>query len=379
MSTKLKLFKDLEHEQVVFCNQPEIGLKAIIAIHSSVLGPALGGTRMWPYPTEEAALEDVLRLSKGMTYKSAACGLNFGGGKAVIIGDPKHEKSESLFRAFGAFIQRMNGQFLTGEDVGVDVNDMEFVFMETQYVVGLSKAHGGSGDPSPMTAYGVIQGMLASIERQFDQKTLRGLTVCVQGLGHVGMHLVELLIQNGAKVIACDIDPKLCQAAKEKFKIEIVDSNDIYQKKSDIFAPCALGGVLNEKTIPLLKCKIIAGSANNQLQEDEDAKRLKERGILYAPDYVVNAGGLINVALELEGYSAPRAQILTRNIYYNLKRIFQIADDENILPHLAANHLAEERLLKISQIRRAHSLDASKIRRIHAVETSHQESKKKVA
>ncbi len=363
MAINFDLIKKMGHEQVVFCSNPDVGLRAIIAIHSTTLGPALGGTRMWPYKTEEEAFEDVLRLSKGMTYKAAAAGLNFGGGKAVIIGDPKKDKSEILFRTFGAFIEKMKGQFLTGEDVGIDVNDMEFMFMETDYVTGLSKSHGGSGDPSPMTAYGIIQGMLACVEKKLNKKGLSGLKVSVQGLGHVGLKLVEFLKQEGAEVIGCDLDPKITQDAKDQFGIEVVSPEKIYEVECAIFAPCALGSILNSETIPLLQCSIVAGSANNQLQNDLDGKKLQERGILYAPDFVINAGGLINVSLELEGYSEERAKLLTRNIYYNLKRTFEIAEEQKISPHVAANLLAEERIHKVSHIQRSHALDKSKIRR----------------
>lgn len=355
--------KEMGHEEVIFCYDPSSGLQAIIAIHSTALGPALGGVRMWPYPNEAEALEDVLRLSRGMTYKSAAVGLNFGGGKAVIIGDPKKDKSEALFRSFGAFIERMKGQFITGEDVGIDVNDMEFMFMETDYVVGLSKGHGGSGDPSPKTAYGVYQGMLACVERKLKRKSLKGLTVAVQGLGHVGSQLVKLLVSQGVKVIVTDVDVAAVQRIKEQYSVQLVNPNEIYRVQCDIFSPCALGGTLNLKTISQLKCSIVAGAANNQLKKDSDGKALHQKGILYAPDYVINAGGLINVALELEGYSEYRAELLIRNIYYNLKRIFEISDKHRVLPHIAANRLVEERIAQISRIRRARFLDKTKVKR----------------
>lgn len=355
--------KKMGHEEVVFCCDPESGLRAIIAIHSTALGPALGGIRMWPYKNEKEALEDVLRLSKGMTYKAAAVGLNLGGGKAVIIGDPKKDKSEILFRAFGAFIERMKGQFITGEDVGIDVNDIEFMFMETDFVVGLSRGHGGSGDPSPKTAYGVYQGMLASVEKKMERKSLKGLTVAVQGLGHVGNQLVKILVHHGATVIACDVDEALCDAAKKEYHIKLVSPKEIYKVNCDIFSPCALGGVLNSETIPQLKCEIVAGAANNQLKKNSDGNLLHEKGILYAPDYVINAGGLINVALELEGYSETRANLLIRNIYYNMKRIFQISEEEKILPHEAADRLAEERIQKVARVRRGRFIDRSKIKR----------------
>lgn len=363
MKMGFKLLKEMGHEQVVFCHDPASGLRAIIAIHSTALGPALGGTRMFDYESEEEALTDVLRLSRGMTYKSAAIGLNFGGGKAVIIGDPKKDKSEALFRSFGAFMERMKGQYITGEDVGIDVNDIEFMFMETEYVVGLSKGHGGSGDPSPKTAYGVYQGMLASVEQKLKKKSLKGLTIAVQGLGHVGFELTKLLVQQGVRVVGCDIDSLLAKQIEKKCGIKLVAPDDIYDVDCDIFSPCALGGTLNAKTIPRLKCAIVAGSANNQLEKDSDGKALHKRGILYAPDYVVNAGGLINVALELEGYSETRAKLLIRNIYYNLKRIYQISTDKNIMTHVATDHLAEERIAKIRNISRAHFIDADKIKR----------------
>jgi len=363
MGTNFELIQKMGHEQVVFCYDPVSGLRAIIAIHSTALGPALGGVRMWPYKSEKAALEDVLRLSRGMTYKSAAVGLNFGGGKAVIIGDPKKDKSEVLFRSFGAFVERMKGQYIPGEDVGTDVNDCEFMFMETEYVVGLSRGHGGGGDPSPKTAYGVLQGIFASVENKLRVKSLRGLTVAVQGLGHVGTQLVKLLIAEGATVVGCDIDQEQAKRVSQKMGIKLVSPDDIYDVACDIFAPCALGATLNKKTIPKLKCAIVAGSANNQLFEPDDGTLLHKRNILYAPDYVVNAGGLINVALELEGYSEARAKVLIRNIYYNLKRIYEIADKMQMNPHEAADRLAEERISKVKQIKRASFVDKNKIKR----------------
>ena len=352
------LIQEMGHEQVVFCSNPSIGLRAIIAIHNTSLGPALGGTRMYPYPTEEEALKDVLRLSKGMTYKSAASGLNFGGGKAVILADPKKDKSESLFRAFGAYVNRLNGQFITGEDVGMDVHDMEYIFMETDYVVGLSKSHGGSGDPSPMTAYGVLQGIFACLDQRGHGKNLKDITVALQGLGHVGYWLSRY-----SKVIACDVDTSLCEKAVSELGVEIVDPQKIYDVECDIFSPCAMGGILNEHTLPRLKAKIIAGSANNQLSSDDLGKQILERNILYAPDYVINSGGLINVALEIEGYSEYRAKLLTKNIYHHLKRIFEISKKQKLCPQLSANQLAEERIRNLGNIRRSHRLNPDRIRR----------------
>lgn len=357
------LLETMEHEQVIFCSNPSSKLQAIIAIHNTVLGPALGGTRMYPYTNMEEALKDVFRLSKGMTYKSAAAGLNFGGGKAVILGDPKKDKSESLFRAFGAFVERLKGQFITGEDVGIDVNDTEFMFMETDYVVGLSEAHGGSGDPAQMTAYGLIQGMQACVEKRLQRSNLKNLKVAVQGLGHVGSELVRLLQQEGAEVIACDKDAQKAKEVEQRYGIEIVSPEAIYDVPCDIFSPCSMGGILSKKTIPRLHCAIVAGAANNQFDEGSEEKLLQEKNILYAPDYVINAGGLINVACELEGYSKHRAQLLTRNIFYNLRHIFEIAQSEKIPAQKAADRLVEKRLQSVEQIRRSHFLDKSKIRR----------------
>lgn len=358
-----KTLKQTGHELVVFCNNPECRLQAIIAIHNTALGPAFGGTRMFPYPNESAALEDVLRLSKGMTCKCAATGLNYGGGKGVILGDPKRDKSESLFRAYGTFVERLKGQFITGEDLGLDVNDVEFMYMETDYVVGLSKQHGGSGDPGFMTAYGLIQGLQACVERKFEKSSLGGLSVAVQGLGHVGLNLVEMLLKEKAKVIACDADSNTAKEAQKKFGLEVVSPEEIYKVPCDIFSPCAVGGILNRQTIPQLKCAIIAGSANNQLKEGTEDKLCVERGILYAPDYVINAGGLINVSLELEGYSETRAKSLCRNIYYHLRRVFEIADQHKTTPQKAADQLVEERIRNVTQINRSHFLDKSRIRR----------------
>ncbi|MCS6837581.1 MAG: leucine dehydrogenase, partial [Bdellovibrionaceae bacterium] len=293
-----------EHEEVVFCYDKTVGLKAIIAIHNTTLGPALGGTRMWDYKSEEEALIDVLRLSKGMTYKAAASGLNLGGGKAVIIGNPKTQKSEALFRAFGQFVNSLNGRYITAEDVGTCVTDMEHIFMETPWVTGIPKEFGGSGDPSPYTAHGVLMGIKAAVAFHLKTDSLRGIRVAVQGLGHVGYHLVGYLIQEGAQILASDIDPEKVEKVKKEYpQVTIVSPQEILFSACEVLAPCALGGIVNDETIPKLKCKIIAGGANNQLLERRHGDHLKELGILYAPDYVINAGGLINVVVELEGYS----------------------------------------------------------------------------
>jgi leucine dehydrogenase len=336
--------EELGHEQVIFCQNQEIGLKAIIAIHDTTLGPALGGTRMWPYKTEEEAITDALRLSRGMTYKAAAAGLNLGGGKAVIIGNPKTDKSEALFRAFGRFIESLKGRFITGEDVGIDVNDVEYMYMETKYVCGLSQAHGGGGDPGPVTAFGVAQGIRACVQERFGTDSLKGLVVAIQGLGSVGFHLGKLLSQEQVKLFGTDIDEEKMGRARSQLDIEIVKPDEIYDVPADVFAPCALGAVINDRTLSRIKFKIIAGAANNQLEENRHGLELHRREILYAPDYVINAGGLINVYVEIEGYDRERALRMTRGIFYNLRKVFQIAREENISTNQAADKLVEQRI-----------------------------------
>ncbi|HXF04064.1 MAG TPA: Glu/Leu/Phe/Val dehydrogenase dimerization domain-containing protein [Blastocatellia bacterium] len=339
------------HEEVIFCQNKDVGLRAIIAIHDTTLGPALGGTRMWPYATDEDALIDALRLSRGMTYKAAAAGLNLGGGKAVIIGNPKTDKSEALFRAFGRFVQSLGGRFITGEDVGIDVNDVEYMYMETDYVCGLSPAHGGGGDPAPVTAFGVVQGMKACLLEKFGTDSFQGLTVAIQGLGSVGFHLAQLLSREGVRLIGADIDPEKTERARTELKVEIVPPEEIYDVPAEIFAPCALGAILNDRTIPRLRCQIVAGAANNQLEEDRHGLALHERGILYAPDYVINAGGLINVSVELEGYDRRRALRMTRGIFYNLRKVFQIARERGIPTHEAADRMVEERIAMVRHLK----------------------------
>ena len=355
MSAQMSIFDQLErrsHEQVVFCHDEVTGLRAIVAIHDTTLGPALGGTRMWTYASDGDALTDALRLARGMTYKSAAAGLNLGGGKAVILGNAKTDKNEMLFRSYGRFVQGLGGRYITAEDVGTTVQDMEWVRMETDHVVGISRALGGSGDPSPFTALGVYEGIKASLKWQTGNESLEGKTVAVQGAGAVGRHLIRHLAEGGAKIVVADIDAdNLARVTAAHDGIEVVDPKDIYAAACDVFAPCALGAVINDDTLPQLKCAIIAGSANNILAEDRHAQALVERDIVYAPDYVVNAGGLINVANELEGYNTDRATQQVRGIYDITTRIFQIARDENITTLQAANALAERRIEAIAKIR----------------------------
>jgi len=339
------------HEQVVFCHNKDAGLKAIIAIHNTVLGPALGGTRMWPYKTEQDALDDVLRLSRGMTYKNAVAGLNIGGGKAVIIADPAVDKSEALFRAFGQFVESLGGRYITAEDVGVDVNDMEFVYRETEYVTGVHQVHGGSGDPSPFTAYGVLQGLMASLNKRFGNEEVGQYSYAVQGLGHVGMEFVKLLKERGAKIFVTDINKGLVAKAVSEYGAEAVSLDEIYDVPADVYSPCALGGTVNEQTLPRLKAKIICGAANNQLANNAIGDEVQKRGLLYAPDYAVNAGGVMNVSLEIDGYNRERAMRMMRTIYHNVGRIFEIAERDGIPTYKAADRLAEERILAIGKLK----------------------------
>lgn len=343
-----------EHEEVIFCHNKEVGLKAIIAIHNTSLGPALGGTRMWNYASEEEALVDVLRLAKGMTYKASAAGLNLGGGKAVILGDPKKQKTEAMFRAFGAYVNSLQGKYITAEDVGTTVNDMEYVFMETPFVTGIPVVLGGSGDPSPYTAHGVLMGIRASAKEKLGADDLHGMRVAVQGLGNVGSHLVEYLVKEGAVVTVADIDADRVKRITAKFQIKAVDPDQVVVSDCDVLAPCALGAVINDRTINQLKCKIIAGGANNQLAEYRHGDALMELGILYAPDYVINAGGLMNVFVELEGYSPERAFDKTKAVYDNLMNVFKIAKNDGVATHRAADRLAESRIKAIAGLRQHH-------------------------
>ena len=344
-----------EHEEVVYCYDKSVGLKAIIAIHNTTLGPALGGTRMWNYQNEDDALVDVLRLSKGMTYKAAASGLNLGGGKAVIIGDSKTQKTEAMFRAFGQFVNSLNGRYITAEDVGTCVTDMEHVFMETPWVTGIPKDFGGSGDPSPYTAHGVLMGIQAAVKFQLGADSLKGVRVAVQGLGNVGYNLVKYLSEAGALVTISDIDPdKIKSLQKEYPNLTAVTPDEILYTECDVLAPCALGAVINDQSIQKIRTRVIAGGANNQLAEARHGEQLKELGILYAPDYLINAGGLMNVFVELEGYSSERAFEKTKRVYDNCWKVFEIAKKENITTQLAADRLAEMRINSMGHLRKRH-------------------------
>ncbi len=333
------------HEQVAFLYDEPSGLRAIVAIHDTTLGPALGGCRMRPYATEEDALHDVLRLSEAMTYKAAIAGLNLGGGKSVIIADPRTDKSELLFRTFGRLIEGFGGRYIPAEDMGTTTEDMELVHMETDFVAGLSQTIGGGGDPSRVTAVGVHSGIKASVKHKLGKNSISGMSVAIQGLGNVGMYLLKLLHEDGAELYVTDVDQKKVDKAVEIFGAKAVGIDEIYACPVDIFAPCAMGAIINDETIPQLKCSIIAGGANNQLQDSsKHGRKLMQKGILYAPDYVVNGGGLINAAMELEGYSKERAFQKAHGIYDTLERIFALAEREQEFTEVASYRLAKERL-----------------------------------
>ncbi len=355
MSTIFQQMASEAYEQLVFAYDRPSGLKAVIAIHDTTLGPALGGCRMWNYASEEEAVTDALRLARGMTYKAAAAGLNLGGGKAVIIGDPKVHKTEALLRAFGRAVESLNGRYITAEDVGTAVWDMEYIRVETRYVTGLTKVKGGSGDPSPVTAYGVYKGMKACARWVFEGNSLRNRKVAVQGAGHVGYNLAKHLTEEGAQVFVCDIDPDSASKVRDDFGATVVEPDKIYDLDVDIFAPCALGGVINDDTINRLKCRIIAGAANNQLKDEvKHGKLLHEKGICYAPDFVINAGGLMNVYEELEGYNRERALQKVSQLYDAITNILQTSKDEDIPTYLAANQVAEKRIGLIRDVKRTY-------------------------
>jgi leucine dehydrogenase len=349
----VEVFEQLggEYEEVVFFNDPPTGLRAIVAIHSTTLGPALGGTRFYPFRSGEEALTDVLRLSRGMTYKAAAAGLDLGGGKAVIVGDPKRIKTEELLRAYGRFIETLGGRYITAEDIGTSREDMDIIRRETRYVTGVAPELGGSGDPSPVTAYGVFLGMRACAEEAWQEHSLKGRRVAVQGVGKVGYHLVKHLAEEGANVVVSDVDVDSVARAVRDFGVETAEPDKIHAQECDVFAPCALGGIINDDTIPDLKCRVVAGSANNQLGGPEHGEVLAKLGILYAPDYVINAGGLINVAIELQGYDQRRANAQVEGIYRTLREIFHIARDRHISTSQAADRFAEERIRKVGRVR----------------------------
>lgn len=350
----LEHMESFGHKQLSVYTDTAAGLRAFIAIHDTTLGPALGGCRVWPYRTEEEAVTDVLRLSRAMTYKNAAAGLFLGGGKAVVLADPRTDKTEALFRAFGRFVETLGGRYVTTEDVGTTPQDMEWVAEETSHVTGLPLSQGGSGNPSQMTGFGVYQGMRACAGEVWGSDSLEGRMVAIQGFGNVAAALARHLLEDGARIIATDISEAAQERARE-LGATVVGPDEIYTVECDVFAPCALGGVLNPQTISGLRCKVVAGGANNQLLAIEDGDALQQRDILYAPDYIINAGGVINISCEMDAaYDAERAREKTARIYATMQRVITLARAEGVSTARAAERLAEERIHQVRQVRRVH-------------------------
>jgi leucine dehydrogenase len=353
----LDLFSRLKassHEQIVFFREQVSGLRAIVAIHDTTLGPAIGGVRMWPYDDEEEAIEDALRLSRSMTYKAAGAGLNFGGGQTAVIGDPRADKSESLFRSLGRFIDSLGGRYIAAEGVGTTYTDMDFIRMETRYVVGIPSSRGGSGDPSPVCAIGVIGGLEACQIFLAGTDDLSGLKIAVQGVGRVGSIVVRHLTDRGAEVTISDVDREAVKRMASECDVKVVSDAKIYDVECDIFCPCALGGIINDRSINRLKCKVVAGAANSQLAAEKHGDDLHAKGILYAPDYIINAGGMINVADEIYGYDAERARRKAAAIKDVLLKILISARDQGIPTHVAADRFAEERIERVGRVRRSY-------------------------
>ncbi len=345
----LALMSEYNHEQLLFCNDNETGLKAIIGVHNTVLGPALGGTRVWAYNNENEALIDVLRLSRGMTYKNSLAGLNLGGGKAVIIGDARKIKSEALLRRFGKFVNSLAGNYITAEDVGISPQDIVYMSMETKHAVGLP---GRSGDPSPVTAHGVYMGMKACAKEQFGTDSLAGRKIAVQGVGHVGEYLVSFLAKEGADIYITDIHESTIKRVSETYKTKVVGLDEIYDIDMDIYAPCALGATINDDTLSRLKCSIIAGAANNQLQRETlHGNAVMEKGIIYAPDFALNAGGVINCYSEVAGLSAEWAMDKATQIYSTIEQIVKRSKESNVPTYMIANKMAEERIEAVGKVK----------------------------
>lgn len=340
----IKTMEKFDHEQIIFSRDNKTGLKVIVAIHNTNLGPALGGTRMWPYKSEQEAIIDALRLSEGMTYKNAGAGVDYGGGKAVIIGDPKKDKTQEMFLAFGRIIERLNGRFITASDVGTNMNDLSVIHEETNYVTGYSKT-GSSGNSSPITAFGVYKGMKAAAKHTFGNESLKGKTIAVQGVGGVAYALCELLAKEGANLVVTDVNRDAVDAAVKDFGAKAVEPDEIYSVDCDVFSPCALGGIINDETLPQFKAKIIAGSANNQLKEEKHGDALYEKGILHAPDFIISAGGVLNAVDGLKGeYNKQRALKSVENIYNNLMKVFKIAKDSKVSTSIAAERMVTEQI-----------------------------------
>jgi leucine dehydrogenase len=353
MQSVLELMQSMGHEQVVFCQDPKTGLNAIIAVHNTTLGPSLGGTRLWNYNSHEEALIDALRLSRGMTYKSAISGLNLGGGKAVLIGDASKLKSEAYWRRYGKFVNSLNGKYITAEDVNTSSSDMEYIGMETEFVTGMPDYMGGSGDPSPLTAYGVYMGMKAAAKKAWGNDSLTGKKILVQGAGNVGQYLMGYLVEEDAKVYICDINEAKIKQAVDKYpSVHVVLNENIFDLDMDIYAPCALGATVNTDSIKKMKCPVIAGAANNQLaDENVHGPMLVERGIIYVPDFLINAGGIINISIELDGYNRDRAMNTVAKIYNRTLDILDIAEKEKVHTQFAAMRMAEKRLADIAALR----------------------------
>lgn len=347
--------KDRQHEQLIFFREPVSGLKALVAIHDTTLGPAIGGVRMRAYSGEDEALEDALRLSRSMTYKAAGAGVNFGGGQTVVMGDPRKDKSEALWRALGRFIAGLGGRYIAGQDFGTSVEDMDHIRTETRYVVGIPSSRGGSGDPSPVCAFGVIKGLEACCLALRGSEDLKDLHVAVQGLGNAGSQVVDMLMACGSRLTVADVDKEAVGRITQRHRVDVVDPDEILDVDCDVFCPCALGGIINAETVKRLKCRIVAGAANNQLSDEGSGRLLHERGILYAPDYIINAGALINVADEIYGYDKERALRKTGVIKDVLLSVFAAAGEKGIPTNEAADRFAEERIEKIGRVRRTFS------------------------
>jgi len=343
-----------DYENLYLCQDKSLDFKAVIALHDTTLGPATGGCRMWMYDTETEAIEDALRLARGMTYKYAAAGVNLGGGKAVIIGDPKRKDREPVFRLLGKFINRLGGTYITGEDVGTTLNDMEYIRMETEHVVTLPTYLGGAGDIAPMTTHGTIRAMQACCRRVYGSIRLKDKTITIQGQGAVGQNIAAQLAELGARMVICDIDPEKVEAVKEKYRLETVMPEDIYDVECDIFCPCALGGIINDDTLSRLKCKIICGCANNQLLDKRHGQLLEDKGFVYAPDYITNAGGTIfdTDRLGTGTVDLERGKVKVDRIFQNMERVFDIADRDGIATYLAADRMAEERIQQVARVKK---------------------------
>lgn len=346
--------KETRHEQVVFSRDQHAGLRAIIAIHSTTLGPAIGGVRMSEYADEDAAIEDALILSRALTYKAACAGVNLGGGHTVVMGDPRKQSTEALFRSLGRFIDSLNGRYIAAEGVGTTVEDMDYIRMETKYVVGIPSSKGGSGDPSPVCAFGVFRGLEACRIFLSGGDDIKGLHVAVQGAGRVGSRIVDMLLARGATATIADPDPEAVARVTAKYPVSVVPPDGIYDVPCDVFSPCAMGGILNDDTIGRLRCKVVAGSANNQLAEERHGAELHKRGILYAPDYIINGGGLINVTEEIPGYDRERAMRKTAGIRDVLLKVLDSARANGIPTYEAADRFAEERIERVGRVRRSY-------------------------